>query len=87
MELLDFEDFLKQKKIDPRTFREGDPGLWNDFKIIYDQVHPDSFTAQKLFQINRIRRRYHYTGNAQGDLPPKSGIPKPKMPMKPKMGK
>ena len=55
---MDFEEYLKEKKIDTVAFREADGALWNDFKIQFEQMHPKSFTAQKLFLINDIRRKY-----------------------------
>ena len=55
---MDFETYLRNKKIDPLTFQKGEPVLWQEFKSLFDQVHPDSFTAQKLFLINPIRRKY-----------------------------
>lgn len=55
---MDFETYLRNKKIDPVVFQEKEPMLWHEFKTVYDQIHPDSFTAQKLFLINRIRRKY-----------------------------
>ncbi len=58
MEEMSFDDYLVKKKIDPETFREGESSQYDGFKILFDQVHPDSFTAQKLFLINKIRRAY-----------------------------
>lgn len=56
----EFEDYLKGKKIDPQVFELNEPERYKEFKTIFDQVHADSFTAQKLFLINQIRRRYPY---------------------------
>ncbi len=53
-----FEAYLLEKKIDSEAFRKGEPAQWQDFATLFGQVHPDSFTAQKLFLINAIRRRY-----------------------------
>lgn len=55
---MSFEEYLKQKKIDSAGFKQGDIELWNDFKNQFEQMHPKSFTAQKLFLINDIRRKY-----------------------------
>ncbi len=55
---MDFEAFLKSKKIDPVTFQKEEATVWQELKEVFDQVHPDSFTAQKLFLINKIRRKY-----------------------------
>lgn len=56
----EFEEYLTQKKIDAAAFQKGDPARWQEFKDLFDQVHPNSFTAQKLFLINAIRRKYPY---------------------------
>ncbi len=47
-----------RKKIDPAAFRINEPTNFIEFQLIFNQVHPDSFTAQKLFLINKIRRQY-----------------------------
>lgn len=56
--MLDFEEYLQQKKIDGKAFQREEPAQWREFKALFDQVHPDSFTAQKLFLINRVRRNF-----------------------------
>lgn len=58
MEEMSFDDYLAKKKIDPKAFRKGESNRYNEFKSLFDQVHPDSFTAQKLFLINKTRRAY-----------------------------
>ena len=58
MEEMDFKNYLIKKKIDPEAFAKGQPDRYEEFKVLFDQVHPDSFTAQKLFLINPIRRTY-----------------------------
>ncbi len=58
MEEMSFNDYLIKKKIDPQAFSQGESDRFNEFKELYDQVHPDSFTAQKLFFINKIRRSF-----------------------------
>jgi len=57
----EFGDYLTRKKIDPLSFQRNEPQLYKEFKIIFDQVHPDSFTAQKLYLINKIRRKYPFS--------------------------
>jgi hypothetical protein len=86
MEMLNFEDFLKQKKIDSPSFHKNDQELWEEFKRIFEQVHPESFTAQKLFLINRIRRKYPFAEQPIPEVSAATGNPKPKMPFKPKIG-
>lgn len=75
----DFETYLAAKKIDSKAFREGDPEKWQEFKALFEQVHPTSFTAQKLFLINSIRRSYPLKA---ADQPEESA--KPKVRPKPK---
>jgi hypothetical protein len=82
---MDFETYLRNKKIDPVIFEKEEPMLWYEFKMVYEQVHPDSFTAQKLFLINGIRRKYPLQQEASesktGDMDEKAVKPKPKMPV------
>lgn len=81
---MDFEAYLRNKKIDPVNFQERESILWHEFKTLFDQVHPDSFTAQKLFLINGIRRKYPLQQEASesktGDMDEKIVKPKPKIP-------
>jgi hypothetical protein len=55
---VDFEAYLISKKIDSAEFQNAEPELWKTWKIEFDQMHPASFTAQKLYLINPIRRKY-----------------------------
>ena len=55
---MDFEAYLISKKIDSAEFLKAEPGTWKNWKIEFDQMHPASFTAQKLYLINPIRRKY-----------------------------
>ena len=56
--LVDFEAYLISKKIDSATFKTAEPELWAEWKSAFDQQHPKSFTAQKLYLINPVRRKY-----------------------------
>lgn len=58
MEEMSFIDYLVKKKIDAKGFSQGQPDRFDEFQKLFSQVHPDSFTAQKLFLINSIRRTY-----------------------------
>ncbi|ELR69745.1 hypothetical protein C900_04722 [Fulvivirga imtechensis AK7] len=58
----DFQDYLYKKKIDSDAFKKAEPVQWQVWKEIFDQVHPDSFTAQKLYLINPLRRQYPFIG-------------------------
>ena len=53
-----FDEYLLSKKIDPEKYKVSDPDQYSDFQKLYNQVHPESFTQQKLFLINKIRRAY-----------------------------
>jgi hypothetical protein len=55
---VDFEAYLISKKIDSGEFLKAEPELWKNWKIEFEQMHPASFTAQKLYLINPIRRKY-----------------------------
>lgn len=54
----DFEAYLHSKKIDSQAFRSVEPDVWNVWKSEFEQMHPNSFTVQKLNLINVIRRKY-----------------------------
>lgn len=58
MEEMSFSDYLTKKKIDQQAFVKGEASRFEELKMLFDQVHPNSFTAQKLFLINKIRRAY-----------------------------
>ena len=65
-----FEAYLSEKKIDPATFRMYEPQRWEEFQKLFEQVHPNSFTAQKKFLINDLRRRYHLSDEEKADNKP-----------------
>jgi hypothetical protein len=58
-----FEDYLAGKKIDSQLFREHEPELWSAWEQEFGQQHPSSFTAQKLYLINPLRRKYLLKNN------------------------
>ena len=55
---MEWETYLAQKKIDAEAYRKGDPVQYEDFRELFSRMHPNSFTSQKLFLINGIRRTY-----------------------------
>ena len=55
---MNFEEYLQSKKIDSHLFKTAEPERWNEWKIIFEQMSPASFTAQKLYLINSTRRKY-----------------------------
>ncbi|WKN33989.1 hypothetical protein PZB74_03265 [Porifericola rhodea] len=54
----EFEDYLKGKKIDSKAFKEKEPERWEEWLHLFERVHPNSFSQQKLFLINSTRRKY-----------------------------
>jgi hypothetical protein len=53
-----FNDYLISKKIDQEAFQKAEPALFEIWKTEFEQMHPNSFTAQKLYLINPLRRKY-----------------------------
>lgn len=53
-----FEQYLISKKIDSSRFCDQEPEVWKTWKAEFEQMHPQSFTAQKLYLINPVRRKY-----------------------------
>lgn len=53
-----FEDYLISKKIDGSAFQQAEPKRFSEWKTIFEKVHPESFTAQKKFLLNPVRRKY-----------------------------
>jgi hypothetical protein len=53
-----FEAYLISKKIDSDAFRNAEPEMWNAWKKDFEQIHPNSFTLQKLNLLNPVRRKY-----------------------------
>lgn len=54
----EFATYLRKKRIDAEMFSREEKDMAAAWENLFLQVHPDSFTAQKLFIINGIRRRY-----------------------------
>jgi hypothetical protein len=55
---VNFEAYLVSKKIDSDAFKQGEKDLWLSWQTEFEQLHPNSFTAQKLYIINPVRRKY-----------------------------
>ncbi|MFT4733442.1 MAG: hypothetical protein ACI9DJ_001379 [Algoriphagus sp.] len=53
-----FLDYLLSKKIDRKSFQEGEPAMFIEWETLFNSVHPDSFTLQKKFLLNPMRRKY-----------------------------
>lgn len=80
---MNFEEYLTGKRIDSHAFRLAEPTLWADWQNQFSQMSPASFTSQKLYLINPIRRKYTlFTETEAGKsvVQPKPVIrPKPKI--------
>lgn len=59
---MDFQEYLHSKKIDSDAFKKANPTQWNEWETIFDRISPQSFTAQKLYLINPIRRQFPFLG-------------------------
>ncbi len=83
-----FEAYLGSKMIDSGAFRKAEPDVWDSWKREFEQMHPLSFTVQKLNLINVVRRKYLLAIKAQtkpADLPPDAIPNAPARPGKPVM--
>lgn len=60
---MNFEDYLQTKKINLQTFQTGNPQQFSQWQQAFSQMHPDSFTEQFKFQINKTRRLYPIPAN------------------------
>lgn len=58
MDLATFAEFLENKKINSQTFQQTEPEKWQALAKLYEQMHPESFTAQKKFLFNDLRHKY-----------------------------
>lgn len=58
-ENITFEVYLADKHIDFTKFKLEEPSIYKSLEQEFNQMHPDSFTAQKLFLINPIRKKFH----------------------------
>ena len=56
--MLTFEEYLIQKNIDREQFRTAEPARYLEWGTLFSEIHPDSFTLQKKFLLNDVRRRY-----------------------------
>ncbi|GGD57338.1 hypothetical protein GCM10011514_21770 [Emticicia aquatilis] len=53
-----FEEYLITKKIDADKFKKSEPQRFDEWKYLFAQMHPESFTSHKKFLINPTRRKY-----------------------------
>lgn len=76
---IDFRTYLVSKKIDPDQFKNAEPELFEKLSAVFMEMHPLSFTAQKLALINPLRRKYLLAAQEE------AVAAKPKMKFKPKI--
>ncbi len=55
---MEFEEYCASKKIDADQFKQTDEMLFSELKSIFSEMHVESFTTQKKFLINNLRRRF-----------------------------
>lgn len=53
-----FEEYLEKKNIDSEKFLWENPTDFQALKTVFNLVNPESFTAQKKFLLNNLRRKY-----------------------------
>ena len=53
-----FDEYLITKRIDADKFRKSEPQRFEEWRYLFVQMHPESFTAHKKFLINPTRRKY-----------------------------
>jgi hypothetical protein len=55
---MNWEEYCIKKKINSEALRQAEPKRWEELKNIFELMHPNSFTEQKKFIINDLRRLY-----------------------------
>jgi len=55
---MEFEEYLKKKKIDPIQFRSKEQTKYESLKVYFDAAGFQSFDHAKKFLINPIRRQF-----------------------------
>ncbi|HEY9002247.1 MAG TPA: hypothetical protein VIM89_12900 [Mucilaginibacter sp.] len=53
-----FEEFFKKKKISLVALEQGEPGLFSEFKIHFEQMGEKSFDHTKKYWFNKLRLRF-----------------------------
>ena len=72
-----FAEYLLSKKIDAQAFKENEMNLYEQWEREFGQMHPNSFTMQKLNMINPVRRKYQLRESPAGVTPAEPSVPKP----------
>lgn len=55
---MQFEEFFKKKKISLVALEQGEPGLFSEFKVHYEQMGEKSFDHTKKYWFNKLRARF-----------------------------
>lgn len=55
---MEFEEYCTKKNIDAKAFEDAEKHYYAELKAIFDQISEASFTQQKMFIVNKIRRNY-----------------------------
>jgi hypothetical protein len=80
---VNFEAFLISKKIDSNAFQSAEKHVFDQWRTEFEQMHPSSFTVQKLNLINPIRRKYPLKMPAENPAATSAEVTAPKPAAKP----
>lgn len=80
---MDFKQYLASKRIDAQKFAAAKAVQYTAWEKAFEQMSPDSFTSQKKFLINKIRRAYWLEQVAEEVKEVKKVAAKPVMKPKP----
>jgi len=75
---MDLSQYLHSKKIDAKSFAAAEPDRFTAWEKEFVEVSEASFTQQKLFLINGLRRRFPL-GNDATTIQETGTKPKPKI--------
>lgn len=56
--MMSFSEYLISKKIDEGKMKAAEPQRFEEWRLLFEQMHPDSFTLRKKFLLNLTRRKY-----------------------------
>ena len=57
-----FDEYLVAKKIDREAFMKDMPEQFSEWQSAFELQHIESFTSQRKFSLNKIRRKYLLKG-------------------------
>ncbi|MCC8425065.1 hypothetical protein [Mucilaginibacter sp. UR6-11] len=64
-----FEEFFKKKRIDLAALQQGEPALFAEFKLHYEQMGEKSFDHTKKYWFNKIRLNYKLAPEVKTEKP------------------